>query len=241
MCDLLRRVRPDAVVHLAAQSSISASWQNPSRTMQVNVEGTAAVLEATEAIGGARLVFASSVDVYGDVGLPLREDAPTVPVSPYGISKLAAERCIEAFAGAGGWEAVTLRLGTVFGPGQDERRLIPALVERGFRGDALSVVPVTRDFVHVTDAVEAIVLALVRGTGVVNVAGGEEVPLPSLAQTVRALTRPDARIDIAGGQAHPDVRRVHCDLTRAADQLGWSPTVRLEEGLRELVHAPAVA
>ena len=233
----LRRVDlppADAVVHAAAYISVEESWERPYEYMWNNAATTARVAVQCAA-RGARLVYISSAAVYGEpVRLPISEDHPTRPLSPYGLSKLAGERVVEMLVPG----AAVLRLFNVYGPGQTGpyAGVITKFLERARRG----LPPViygdgeqTRDFVHVGDVARFVETVLERGaSGVFNVGTGRAVSVRELAGLVMRL----AGLNGEPAYAPPrpgDIKHSVADITKARS-LGWEPRVGIEEGLRGL-------
>jgi len=224
----------DAVVHAAAYISVEESWERPYDYMWNNAAATAKVAKQC-AERGARLVYISSAAVYGEpVRLPISEDHPTRPLSPYGLSKLAGERVVEMLTPG----AAVLRLFNVYGPGQTGpyAGVITKFLERARRG----LPPViygdggqTRDFVHVSDVARFVEVVLDRGaSGVFNVGSGRAVSIRELAGFVMSL----AGLDGGPVYAPPrpgDIKHSVADITKARG-LGWEPRVGIEEGLRWL-------
>ncbi len=218
------------VFHLAAQAGVRPSFEHFDLYLRRNVLATQRVLEAA-ASAGARLVFASSSSVYGDAAhYPTPEDAGLLPISPYGITKLAGEQLVRAYP----VEAVVLRYFTVFGPRQRPDMgfslLIDALLEaREFElfGDP------SRSFTFVADVVEATIAAMDRATqgAVYNVGGGEEATLREAIALLERVSGREARLR-QGDRARGDARRTAADVTRIGDELGWTPRTSLEDGLR---------
>jgi UDP-glucose 4-epimerase len=182
-----------------------------------------------------RVVFASSSSIYGDVGrFPTPEDALPVPLSPYGVTKLAAEYLAAAMTRSQGLDVVVLRYFSVFGPRQRPdmafTRIAHALAaERAFDlyGDGSQ----TRSWLYVGDAVEATVAAMQRGRGVYNVGGGAEVSLRGAIAAFEALAGRSLELR-EHDHARGDPGRTSADTTRIEADLGWRPRVGLEEGAR---------
>ena len=231
----------DVVFHLGALPSVPRSVQDPLTTGAVNVEGTLNVLLASRDGGVRRVVFASSSSVYGaNEVLPKDEEDQPLPVSPYGVSKLAAEHYCRAFTAVYGLETVSLRLFNVFGPGQDPQSQYAAVVPRFITAVASGTRPIiygdgtqTRDFTYVDDVVEAFVLATEapRAAGeVINVSAGEQTSVIGLLTLVS---------EVVGATAAPvfesarpgEVRSSHGNRDRAAAMLGWEPRWDLREAL----------
>src|SRR5215470_6575729 len=174
----------ERIVHLAAQVSVVSSVQNPLVDMAVNYGGTLHVLEYARATGVRKVVFASSAAVYGDTEtMPVGEDTPTRPVSPYGIDKLASELALDYYASVHGVPTTALRFFNVYGPRQDPSSpysgVISIFTDRARAGRALTIFgdgSQTRDFVFVGDIVRAIIAALGEGNSrlVANVGTGGE-------------------------------------------------------------------
>jgi UDP-glucose 4-epimerase len=227
----------DVVFHLAAQAGVRSSWGRAFRVYSDwNVLATQQLLEAARGRALRRFVYASSSAVYGRAALPMREDAPVHPLSPYGVSKLAAEHLAGLYAEAYGIPTVSLRYFTVFGPRQRPdmafHRFIRALrVGRPIPlfGDGRQ----TRDFTFVGDVIEATWLAagadVPPGT-VLNVAGGVRVELIDAVREVgRAVGRP---VTIEPGAAPAgEMPDTYADTGRAMALLGWRPKTGLAEGL----------
>ena len=186
--------RVERIVHLAAQVSVVASVANPLVDMQINYGGTLHVLEYARATGVAKVAFASSAAVYGDVEvMPVGEDTATRPVSPYGIDKLASEHALDYYAAVHGVATTALRFFNVYGPRQDPSSpysgVISIFADRARAGKPLTIFgdgQQTRDFVYVGDVVRAIVAALADGNSrlVANVGTGSEITVLELARTL---------------------------------------------------------
>jgi UDP-glucuronate 4-epimerase len=231
-------LRPgDTVVHLAAQPGVRLSWDDFDVYLACNVRATRCLLDACLEIVPRRVVYASSSSVYGDAETyPTSEAALPRPVSPYGVTKLAAEHLLFAYAARAGFEAVALRYFTVYGPRQRPDMATYRLVESALRqvpfrllGDGRQV----RDFTFVGDVVSATALAAsteVPVAGVFNISGGSACELNEIIGLVAELCGIDPiihREDRAAG----DVDRTGADATRALAVLGWTPRIGLPEGL----------
>ena len=237
----------EIVFHQGALPSVPRSVQDPLTTSAVNVEGTLNVLLAARDSGVRRVVFASSSSVYGNTGdLPRVETQHTDPISPYGVSKLAAERYCVAFSRVYDLETVALRYFNVFGPRQDPRSQYAAVVPRFIAAIAADR-PVTiygdgsqsRDFTYVGNVVEANLLAAdapgVNGA-VLNIATGRKTTVNELVEAVGEMLGLPAEKQFLPDRAG-DVRDSWADITAARELLGFEPRVGLEEGLRRAAEA----
>jgi nucleoside-diphosphate-sugar epimerase len=239
------------VFHLAAQAGVRKSWGQDFRVYtDNNVDATQRLLEACVGRALHRFVYASSSSVYGDlVAIPMREDALPQPVSPYGVTKLAAEQLCYLYHVNHGVPATSLRYFTVYGPRQR-----PDMAFNRFIRAALQHRPVTlygdgeqtRDFTFVSDAVAATIAAGERGVPgrAYNVGGGSRVSVNQVLDIVGRLAgRP---LDVRKEPAQKgDMRDTYADTSLARADLGFAPRVSLQEGLeaeyRWLSTAPALA
>jgi nucleoside-diphosphate-sugar epimerase len=239
----------DVVFHLGALPSVPRSVQDPLTTGAVNVEGTLNVLLAARDEGVRRVVFASSSSVYGaNPALPKREDHQPLPVSPYGVSKLAAEHYCRALTDVYELETVSLRLFNVFGPGQDPLSQYAAVVPRFIAALRQGRSPVvygdgsqTRDFTYVEDVVDAFLLAAhVQGANgeVLNICAGTEISVLGLMEVLNNLigTSVEPRFE----PPRPgEVRRSSGDRSKAERELGWTPQWALRDALDECITTSA--
>jgi len=202
-----------------------------------NIEATQVLLEAVAAARNIeRVVYASSSSVYGDlVAMPMREDALPQPVSPYGVTKLAAEQLCYLYYTNYQVPTVSLRYFTVYGPRQRPYMGFHKFLRAAIRGEAMSLFgdgEQTRDFTYVHDAVSATIAAATRGVPgrVYNIGGGSRV---SMNQVMEIIGRVAGRqLMITKDEAQKgDMRHTYADTTRARRDLGFAPRVGLEEGL----------
>jgi len=236
----------EVVFHLAADGSVAHSVDDPLETDRRNVAGTLTVLDRARAAGVRRVVFASSCSVYGSVGTPpLAETDAVAPLSPYAVTKLAGEHYCRVFAQTMGLETVSLRFFNVFGPGQRADSSYAAAIPR-FASALLSGARPTifgdgrqrRDFVFVGDVVTANLLAATAPTNAVsgeifNVGGGRSVDLLELLETMGRILNIAVEPKYEPARTG-DVRESEADLNRSRRELGFNPSVPLEEGLRRL-------
>lgn len=235
----------DYVIHLAALPSVPRSVQDPLTTHQVNTTGTLNVLLAARDSGVRRVVIASSSSVYGaNPALPKREDLLLLPISPYGVSKLAAERYCMAFTQVYGLETVALRYFNVFGPRQNPHSQYSAVIPKfidiarsGRRpviyGDGLQ----TRDFTYISNVVDGTLKALTADGAsghAMNLACGETVSLLDVVAMMGRALGTEIQCDFEPARVG-DIHDSYADITLARELLQYSPGVSVEEGLGLLV------
>jgi UDP-glucuronate 4-epimerase len=228
----------DVVFHLAAQPGVRTSWGEPfADYLGHNTLATQRLLEASRAmVTPPRFVLASSSSIYGEAERhPTSEDLKPRPVSPYGVTKLAAEQLLEAYAANFGVEGVALRFFTVYGPGQRPDMAFHRFIEAALQGRPITVYgdgEQRRDVTHVADAVRATVLAMraPAGNAVVNVGGGRPVTVNHALELIGQVT--GRRLEVVHAPARAgDARHTGADGTRAEALLDWRAEVDLATGL----------
>jgi nucleoside-diphosphate-sugar epimerase len=233
----------DTVFHLAASVGNKRSIDHPLLDAEINVLGTLRVLEAARHAGARKVVVSSSAGIFGELKtLPIREDHPVEPDSPYGASKLGAEKEALAYAKLFGLEVVCLRYFNVYGPNQRfdaYGNVIPIFVFQMLRGETLTIFgdgEQTRDFLNVRDVVAAnIAAAAARGlSGAFNLGSGTRISINDLVRRVREAGGLEPAV--RHGPPRPgDVRDSLADIGAARAAFGFNPTVSLEAGLPEYV------
>ena len=225
------------VFHLAAQAGVRKSWGRDFSIYTVNnIEATQILLEACVGRPIERLVYASSSSVYGDhVAMPMREDALPQPVSPYGVSKLAAEQLGYLYFVNHGVPTVSLRYFTVYGPRQRPDMGFHKFLKATLLGQPITVFgdgEQTRDFTFVEDAVSATIAAAGQGHPgrVYNVGGGSRVTVNEVLEIIGRVTGRKPVIAVEHDQKG-DMRHTYADTERARTDLGFAPSVTLEQGL----------
>jgi UDP-glucose 4-epimerase len=228
----------DAVFHLAAEPGVRSSWgQKFDRYLRNNIRATQRLLEASAASPERRIVYASSSSIYGESeALPTPEDATPQPLSPYGVTKLAAEQLCRLYHANHGVDAVALRLFSVYGPRQR-----PDMAFRRFCEAAAAGAPIeiygdgrqTRDFTFVGDVVAAMLAAAAGGVGgeAYNIGGGSRVSLAAALELLAAIAgRP---LDVRHHERESgDVQDTGADIARAREALGFAPATEVRDGLR---------
>lgn len=235
----------DVVFHLAALRSVPRSLAEPQATNEANVEGTISVLDAAARAGCSRLIYSSSSSVYGEQDETKNHESMTPrPISPYGVSKLAAEHYCRVWNHLGRISAVSLRYFNVFGPGQSADSEYSAVFPRFIRALLDGAEPViygdgkqSRDFTFIDDAVAANIRAATASQAdglAINVAAGRartvNFVLESIAKIAGVETKPRFEPPRAG-----DIRFTEADITLAARVLGWAPVMPWDEAVRATI------
>jgi UDP-glucose 4-epimerase len=234
----------DFVFHLAANASVQRSIDAPRESHQVNVDATLDLLELARQTE-PRVVIASSAAIYGPPdSVPISEDDPKRPSSPYGVEKLTVDQYARQYHDHYAVNTVTLRYFNVYGPrhsGGSYSGVIDSFVSRARAGDPLEIHGdglQTRDFVHVDDIVQANLRAATTDHvgEVFNIGTGKSVTIRELAELVRDVTGSESIIRHTDGR-DGDIRHSRADVSKADELLKFRQTVSLEEGLRSLVHS----
>jgi UDP-glucose 4-epimerase len=231
----------DAVIHLAALIDVAESIEKPDLYFDVNARGTYNIAKACK--GVSVLVFASTCAVYGEpVKLPVAEDHPIAPKSPYAATKVAGEAFIQAYSNLYDYRYAILRLFNVYGPKQSKAYagVIIEFIKRVSRGEPPIIFgdgEQTRDFIHVGDVVSAVMRVLTneKAWGVFNIGSGKPVTINQLAKLILKLMN---REDLEPVYAPPrpgDIRHSVADIAKARKVLGFEPRISLEEGVKRLV------
>jgi nucleoside-diphosphate-sugar epimerase len=231
----------DVVYHLAGQPGVRGSWGNDFQPyLARNVLATQRVLEAARDVSLWKVVYASSSSVYGDAeAFPSTEDMTPRPVSPYGVTKLAAEHLCELYRSTSEVPTASLRLFTVYGPRQRPDMAFSRLVSASCAGEPFLLYGTgeqSRDFTYVADVVAAMrQAALSPWTGVANIGGGSRTTLNEVIATIGELLRPIevVRLPVQRG----DVRHTAADTTVASTGFGYHPQVGLRDGLARMVES----
>jgi UDP-glucose 4-epimerase len=254
--ELFKIERPEAVLHQAAQASVRRSVADPVFDASVNVLGAVTLLQASVRHGVRRFLFASTGGaLYGDADvIPTPEDYPTLPVSPYGASKLGAEVYLRTFHAVHGLSYAALRYANVYGPRQDphgEAGVVAIFARRLLSGEPARINgdgKQTRDFVYVGDIAEANARALTSdAVGSFNVGTGVETDINTIFQLLKRLSG-NNQAEVHGPPMPGEQRRSVVDARKIEKVLGWRPRTSLEAGLdatvryfRQESKAPAAA
>ena len=240
---------PDAIYHLAAFTHVGASWDDPAEAFRINAEGTLQVLAAARRCDPQPTVLVvSSSEVYGRVPteeLPIAEDRPLRPVTPYAASKAAAEMAaLQAYLGHA-QPVIRVRPFNHVGPRQSPTFVVSAVARNVAEAERTGTAPVRvgnhsprRDFTDVRDVVAAYRALVVRGAGepgeVYNVCSGRDVAIAAIADALLALSDADLRLEVDPALVRPvDVPEVRGDPSRIEAVTGWRPEIPLEQTLRD--------
>jgi dTDP-glucose 4,6-dehydratase len=234
----------DAVLHLGAAVAIPYSYQHPCETAAVNVGGTLNVLTACRDLGVTRLIITSTSEVYGTARtVPISEAHPLQAQSPYSATKIAADALATSFRCAYDLPVMILRPFNTYGPRQSARAVIPAIIVQALAGSVvrLGALDPRRDLTFVSDTAAGFLAALTAPDAVgqtVHLGVGQSISIGELAQRIAALIGRDIEIQSDTSRLRPaasEVLELISDNRKAADVLGWSPSVSLEAGLRATI------
>jgi GDP-4-dehydro-6-deoxy-D-mannose reductase len=242
------QLRPEAVYHLAGWADVGGSWKAPVEAFRANAEGTLNVLSAAVEAGVGRVLAVSSADVYGKVDpseLPLTEESPLRPASPYAASKVAADYLgLQAWLGRG-LPVLRVRAFNHLGPGQTDKFVAPALASRIARaerdgGDVLPIgdLSARRDFTDVRDVVRAYRLLMEKGQPgeVYNVCSGVDLAVQDLADQLLAQARIPLRFETDPELLRPvEVPVLRGSHDRLTDATGWQPEIPISQTLTDLL------
>ncbi|MCH7606783.1 MAG: NAD-dependent epimerase/dehydratase family protein [Chloroflexi bacterium] len=241
--EVFQREQPDLVFHLAAQTSVSNSTRDPVRDSEVNVLGTLRMLEAARRYGVEKFIYSSTGGaLYGEPEVdPCPDDHPIKPLAPYGMSKYLGELDMEFYRRLYRLNYTSLRYGNVYGPRQDphgEAGVVAIFSQAMLEGKQPEIFGdgnQERDFVCVADVVEANILAIDRGDGMaMNIGSGQKTSINRIFELLKSII--GYRWDPLHSAARlGDVYQISLGSARAKDELGWTPQVELEDGLRQTV------
>ena len=241
--EVFNREKPELVFHMAAQSSVSRSTKNPISDSEINALGTLRLLDASRKSGVDKVIYSCTGGaLYGDpVSVPCSESTPVVPISPYGMSKYIAEQYLQYYRRQYLLDFTSLRYGNVYGPRQDpegEAGVIAIFISAMLSGSRPTIFgdgEQQRDFVAVEDIIDANMAAIDRGSGkAFNIASGELTSVNSVFEALREIT--GFRWDASRAPARMgDVYRISLDCSLAAEELKWSPSTKLADGLERTV------
>lgn len=232
----------DVVFHLAASVGNKRSIDFPISDAEINVIGTINVLETARKFGVRKIVASSSAGIFGELKtIPIKEDHPIEPDTPYGCTKLCEEKLCLSYSKLYDIEAVCLRYFNVYGPNQrfdSYGNVIPIFVFQMLRNEQLTIFgdgEQTRDFVHVYDVVQANIKAAesVGVSGAFNIASGKSITINNL---IKLISINNKSIKVENGPVRPgDVRDSLADISKAIRELNYNPTIDIEKGIENYV------
>ncbi len=231
----------DVIVHLAANTGVAPSIENPKYDMEANVTGTFNMLEAARQKNVKKFIFASSGAVLGEVEPPVHEEKVPRPVSPYGASKLAGEAYCSAYFRTFGLKTVSLRFANVYGPlSKHKNSVVAKFLRQAFSGDTLEIYgdgKQTRDFIYIDDLIQAIMLSVKSDIGgeTFQIATYRETTVNEIAEKIKHLVEIETRLKVAVAHSKPrhgDVKRNYSDISKARKLLGFQPEFDLDRGLK---------
>ena len=234
----------EVVFHLGALIPIPYSYRHPREFVAANVEGTLNVVEAARRTEPARVVHTSTSEVYGTAQrVPIDEEHPLHPQSPYAATKVGADQVALSFQRSFGTSVVVVRPFNTYGPRQSARAVIPTIVTQALARDVieLGATDTTRDFVFVEDTARGMMRCAeadsIEGE-VINLGTGTEISIGELAERVLRELGKEVRVELDEARLRPpdsEVERLVADTTKAKRLLGWEPEVDLDEGLRRTI------
>lgn len=242
LADAIARERPEAVIHLAAQSDVQRSLNDPPADAQINILGAINLLNACADCGVGKVVYASTAAVYGNPScLPVDEDHPAKPQSPYGVSKYTVEHYLRVYKEVSGINYTVLRFANVYGPRQDssgEGGVVAIFADKLLRGENPRIFgdgKQTRDFIYVKDVAAASIAALRRGdSGTFNVGAGVGLSVNHLFRELKKIT--GSNLEPVYQPPRPgDITHSYLANESTCASLAWRPRYSLAEGLRETV------
>lgn len=234
---LLKTENVRHVCHLAARAGVRPSLEDPNPYFEVNLCGTAALLEACRKSGVEKIIYTSSSSVYGTANyLPIDEGHPTQPLSPYGVTKLLAEDLCQSYHRIYGLDTVILRYFTVYGPRQRPDEAINKFLTQILRGEPITVYGdgnQRRDFTYVSDVVKATILAIQKATSnaTLNIGSGKTHTVNELLEILEEVT--SHKIAKRHIERHTaDVGATWASIEKAKHVIGYRPEVNLKEGVK---------
>lgn len=247
---LLQKIRPDAIIHLAAQSSVSVSWKKPELTININVIGTLHLLDAIRELDyKPRVLLIGSGEEYGHIHpeeTPIRESNPVRPGNIYAVTKACQNMLGKVYADAYQLDIMSVRAFNHIGPKQAEIFVVSdfcrqvALIEAGQKDPTIYVgnLSAARDFTDVRDVVRAYGLLLRHGMAgeTYNVGSGHAIPIEQILHQILALSDAEIQVEIDPQKLRPvDIPIIEADTTKLRQDTGWSPVIPLKDTLQDVL------
>lgn len=238
---LFATTTPEVVFHLGAYTHVGKSWTRVDECIQANVQGTINLIHAMTDHPVQRMVNTGTSEIYGDIAVPFHEDATPNPVSPYAVSKFAAEMYCRLYSTSADMPIVRVRPFNAYGPAQSPDRVIPEIIVRALQSQELLMTTgtQTREFNFVADLVDGFLLAgITPGIDgmLLNLGNGDEISMADLVARILDLMGNPIEAQIGALPDRPiEIWRMYCDATRARETLGWTPRHSLDEGLARTI------
>lgn len=245
---LLKKVRPDYIIHLAAQSSVSLSWANPALTIDVNIKGSVNVLDSARELDyNPRILLIGSGEEYGRIlphEIPITENTPTRPGNIYAATKACQNMIGKIYADAYKMDVIMVRAFNHIGPKQSPVFVVAdfckqvAEIEKGLREPIMQVgnLNAKRDFTDVRDIVRAYSLLLQKGKAgeIYNVGSGKAVSIEEILKLILSYSKANITVEVDKNKLRPvDVPIIEADITKLQEVTGWSTTISLEETIKQ--------
>ena len=234
----------DLVIHLAAALGVVNVEKDPVQTLDINLGGTKNVLEACRANDIKKIIFSSSSEVYGEpIKIPIRESDKAIPITTYGISKLASEEYIKSYSKSYGIQYTIFRLFNVYGAMQDTQWVLPAFVDKAISNKPISVHSdgsQVRAFCYVSDIANALESALKTANGeIINIGNGTDpISIKELAEKIISLTNSQSEIKFVpfeeSNRNRTEIMKRIPDINKAKKILNYSPKINLDEGIEKV-------
>lgn len=236
-------VEPDVIVHLGGLVNLTRDFDVAKKCIDANILGTLNLLETTRDHSPKLFIYVSTEEVYGDAPIPYKEEMSlTHPPSPYAMTKLAGEHVCTMYGKYFGFPVIILRVSTMYGPGETDKRFIPSIIMKALRGKdiPLNSGKKSRDYVFVEDVVDALLACLElpssKNTEVVNIGGGKSYTLKSVVEKIVRLCQSTSSIRYGViPERLIEANTWNMDIKKAKQILGWCPKTTLEEGLSQTI------
>jgi UDP-glucose 4-epimerase len=237
--EVFKKFSPNIVFHFAAQTNLRSSIEDPKKDAKLNIFGTINVLEACRKYNAKKIIYSSSAAVYGEPKyLPVDENHPTKPESPYGLSKLVGELYIQLYNKLFGLDFTILRYSNVFGPRQNNRSdsgVISVFINKILKNESPIIFgdgKQTRDFIFVEDVARANLLAINWKNDIYNISSSKEISVLDLFEKIRKILKKDIKPTFA--EPKKEVKRIALSNKKAI-KMGWNQKIDFEEGLKKTI------
>lgn len=235
---VISEVRPDIVIHLGGLVDLRRDTAVAKACIDANIIGTLHVVDALKKNPPKLFVYASTEEVYGDAPLPYSEEMRPSPPSPYAMTKLAGEELCQMYGGYGEFPVIVLRLATMYGPGETEKRFIPSVIVKALKNEEilLNSGKKMRDYLYIDDAVDAVMACLNRptssGSQIINVGGGTAYTLDSVVEKIIQVCHSNSIVRYGVLPERPlEAAKWLMDIQKAKRLVDWQPKTTIEKGI----------